>query len=267
MSRAITAQIAPTTRRMRGAPLVSVALLAAAIGSLTLATPQALAQSSYQNPRPATGRAAAAPPPGYWREGAPALDGQQTGYWSHDPYSASRRRGRPTSQYLDDSQSGYSDAYGGGSMQQDVDPRFHRQTVPYDGGQAPGSIVIDTRRKYLYLVQGGRMAIRYGIGVGREGFQWRGSQSVSMKREWPSWRPPAEMRRRRPDLPTFMEGGPDNPLGARALYLGSTLYRIHGTNEPNTIGQNVSSGCIRLTNDDVIDLYTRVRVGARVVVL
>jgi lipoprotein-anchoring transpeptidase ErfK/SrfK len=146
------------------------------------------------------------------------------------------------------------------------DPGFERQIVGYNGREAPGTIVIDTPSMYLYLVQPGGQAVRYGIGVGRPGFTWAGVKSVSMKREWPSWTPPAQMLKRRPDLPRHMAGGPDNPLGARALYLGSSLYRIHGTNEPHTIGQNVSSGCIRMMNDDVIDLYDRVRVGARVIV-
>jgi lipoprotein-anchoring transpeptidase ErfK/SrfK len=148
-----------------------------------------------------------------------------------------------------------------------ISPEFQRQIVSYRGNERPGTIVVDTSNKFLYLVQEGGRALRYGIGVGREGFEWSGRQTVSMKREWPSWRPPAEMIRRRPDLPRFMEGGPDNPLGARALYLGSSLYRIHGTNEPHTIGQAVSSGCIRMLNDDVVDLYNRVKVGTTVIVL
>jgi lipoprotein-anchoring transpeptidase ErfK/SrfK len=150
--------------------------------------------------------------------------------------------------------------------QREIPARYRRQPVTYTGKESAGTIVIDTDNKFLYLVQGDGQAIRYGIGVGREGFTWRGVQSVSMKREWPDWRPPAEMRRRRPDLPHYMVGGPDNPLGARALYLGSSLYRIHGTNEPYTIGQNVSSGCIRMLNDDVQDLYERVKVGTKVIV-
>jgi lipoprotein-anchoring transpeptidase ErfK/SrfK len=148
-----------------------------------------------------------------------------------------------------------------------ISPEFQRQIVAYRGTERPGTIVVDTTNKFLYLVQDGGRALRYGIGVGREGFEWSGRQTISMKREWPSWRPPAEMIRRRPDLPRFMEGGPDNPLGARALYLGSSLYRIHGTNEPHTIGQAVSSGCIRMLNDDVTDLYSRVRVGTTVLVI
>ncbi len=148
-----------------------------------------------------------------------------------------------------------------------VDPAFVRQEVAYPGPQAPGTIVIDTDAKFLYLVQDGGQALRYGIGVGRPGFLWRGEKAISRKAEWPDWTPPAEMVKRRPDLPSHMEGGIANPLGARALYLGSSLYRIHGTNEPDTIGTNVSSGCIRLTNDDVTDLFGRVRVGTRVIVM
>jgi lipoprotein-anchoring transpeptidase ErfK/SrfK len=148
-----------------------------------------------------------------------------------------------------------------------IAPRYQRQVVPYTGPQKPGTIVIDTPAKFLYLVQPGGRAIRYGIGVGRPGFEWAGMKTVSMKREWPDWRPPAEMLKRRPDLPRHMEGGPDNPLGARALYLGSSLYRIHGTNEPHTIGRAVSSGCIRMLNEDVVDLYNRVRVGTPVRVI
>jgi lipoprotein-anchoring transpeptidase ErfK/SrfK len=142
-----------------------------------------------------------------------------------------------------------------------------RTTVSYPGNELPGTIVINTKERRLYLVVGNGQAIRYGIGVGRVGFTWAGVTRVSAKREWPSWTPPAQMLRRRPDLPRHMKGGPDNPLGARAMYLGSTLFRIHGSNEPETIGQAVSSGCFRLTNEDVIDLYGRVRIGAKVIVL
>jgi lipoprotein-anchoring transpeptidase ErfK/SrfK len=148
-----------------------------------------------------------------------------------------------------------------------LDPRFDRQVVAYNTHEAPGTIVIDTPNTYLYYVLGGGRAIRYGIGVGREGFTWAGTQSVARKQEWPDWHPPAEMIARQPYLPRFMAGGPGNPLGARAMYLGSTQYRIHGTNAPDTIGQRVSSGCIRLTNENVIDLFNRVQVGAKVVVL
>ena len=141
-----------------------------------------------------------------------------------------------------------------------------RTTVNYAGTELPGTIVINTSERRLYLVLGNGQAIRYGIGVGRIGFTWAGVTRVSAKKEWPSWTPPAQMLRRRPDLPRFMRGGPENPLGARAMYLGSTLFRIHGSNEPETIGQAVSSGCFRLTNEDVVDLYSRVRVGAKVIV-
>ncbi|MFC7399770.1 L,D-transpeptidase [Chelatococcus sp. GCM10030263] len=141
-----------------------------------------------------------------------------------------------------------------------------REVVHYDGPYKPGTIVISTRERRLYLVQPGGIAIRYGIGVGRPGFAWGGAKTITQKREWPGWTPPPQMLKRRPDLPRHMVGGPDNPLGARALYLGSSLYRIHGSNEPDTIGQAVSSGCIRMMNADVIDLYDRVNVGTRVVV-
>jgi lipoprotein-anchoring transpeptidase ErfK/SrfK len=142
-----------------------------------------------------------------------------------------------------------------------------RQVVTYPGRHAPGTIVVSTSERRLYYVMGDGKAIQYGVGVGRPGFTWGGSMSVTRKAEWPGWTPPPQMLKRRPDLPRHMVGGPDNPLGARALYLGSSLYRIHGSNEPETIGQAVSSGCIRMTNADVIDLYSRVRVGARVVVM
>lgn len=158
-------------------------------------------------------------------------------------------------------------AYAAAPAEPGFNPRFERQEVAYHGPHGAGTIVIDTPNKYLYLVQGNGRALRYGIGVGRPGFEWAGVKTVSLKREWPDWRPPAQMLRRRPDLPRHMAGGPENPLGARALYLGSSLYRIHGTNEPETIGRAVSSGCIRMRNEDVVDLYGRVRVGTRVVVI
>ncbi|KQW21154.1 hypothetical protein ASC80_13600 [Afipia sp. Root123D2] len=150
---------------------------------------------------------------------------------------------------------------------QGFDPRFEKQMVAYDGKEPAGTIIIDTPNKFLYLVQGNGQAMRYGVGVGKPGFTWSGVKRISAKKEWPAWTPPAEMLKRRPDLPRHMEGGPENPLGARAMYLGSTLYRIHGSNEPWTIGTNVSSGCIRMRNQDVIDLYGRVNVGTKVVVL
>lgn len=148
-----------------------------------------------------------------------------------------------------------------------VDPIYLKQEVAYNGPHAAGTIIVDTPKRFLFLVLGNGRALRYGIGVGRPGFEWAGTKTVTRKAEWPNWTPPPEMLKRRPDLPRFMKGGEDNPLGARALYLGSSLYRIHGTNEPYTIGTNVSSGCIRMRNEDVIDLYGRVNVGARVVVI
>jgi lipoprotein-anchoring transpeptidase ErfK/SrfK len=148
-----------------------------------------------------------------------------------------------------------------------VDPKFNRQVVDYPGTEPPGTVVIDTPQRFLYLVQENGKAVRYGIGVGKPGFTWAGEKKVTAKKEWPDWVPPPEMLQRRPDLPHFMAGGPENPLGARAMYLGTSLYRIHGSNEPWTIGQAVSSGCIRMRNEDVIDLYDRVKVGTKVVVI
>ena len=142
-----------------------------------------------------------------------------------------------------------------------------REVVAWHRGYKPGTVIISTSERRLYYVLPGGEAIRYGVGVGREGFTWSGTKTVTMKREWPDWTPPDDMLRRRPDLPRHMEGGPENPLGARAMYLGSTLYRIHGSNEPWTIGTAVSSGCIRMRNEDVIDLYNRVKIGAKVVVI
>jgi lipoprotein-anchoring transpeptidase ErfK/SrfK len=168
-----------------------------------------------------------------------------------------------------------ADRYGGGQTRSrwtlfggsSYSNAISRTTVSYPGNHAPGTIIVNTTERRLYLVQGGGQALRYGIGVGRVGFTWAGTTSVVAKKEWPDWTPPSQMLKRRPDLPRFMKGGPDNPLGARAMYLGSSLYRIHGSNEPETIGQAVSSGCFRLLNDDVIDLYGRVRVGAKVIVM
>jgi lipoprotein-anchoring transpeptidase ErfK/SrfK len=149
----------------------------------------------------------------------------------------------------------------------DVPARLHRQQVYYATTEAPGTIVVDTPNTYLYFVLGGGKAIRYGIGVGRDGFTWSGAKTIERKSEWPDWLPPAEMIQRQPYLPRFMAGGPGNPLGARAMYLSGTVYRIHGTNKPSSIGQHVSSGCIRMLNEDVIDLYSRTPIGTRVVVL
>jgi lipoprotein-anchoring transpeptidase ErfK/SrfK len=149
----------------------------------------------------------------------------------------------------------------------ELPPQFRRQLVDYVSREPAGTIVIDTPNTYLYLVLGNNKAMRYGVGVGREGFTWAGAERVTRMKEWPDWFPPKEMIGRQPYLPRFMAGGDTNPLGARAMYLGNTVYRIHGTNQPSTIGTFVSSGCIRLTNDDVADLYSRVAVGTRVVVL
>jgi lipoprotein-anchoring transpeptidase ErfK/SrfK len=145
--------------------------------------------------------------------------------------------------------------------------RLRRQVVNYPTAEPSGTVIVDTPNTYLYFVLGGGKAVRYGIGVGREGFTWSGVKSIERMSEWPDWFPPADMLHRQPYLPRFMAGGPGNPLGARAMYLGGTVYRIHGTNAPDTIGKQVSSGCIRMVNDDVIDLYGRVHVGTKVVVL
>src|SRR6476619_5802834 len=149
----------------------------------------------------------------------------------------------------------------------ELDPQFRKTAVLYRTNEAPGTIIVQTAERHLYLIQGNGRALRYGIGVGREGFQWQGLVNITRKAEWPDWTPPPEMIARQPYLPRFMAGGPGNPLGARAMYLGNSVYRIHGTNDPSTIGKFVSSGCIRLTNEDVTDLFSRVGVGAKVVVL
>lgn len=162
----------------------------------------------------------------------------------------------------------YAPGYGQGMQaapQAQVQP-IPREIVAFNAPYAPGTIVVSTSERRLYFVLPNGEAIRYGVGVGRPGFTWGGMQTVTMKREWPDWRPPATMLRRRPDLPRYMKGGLENPLGARAMYLGGTIYRIHGSNEPETIGTAVSSGCIRMTNEDVTDLYSRVKVGATVIV-
>ena len=150
--------------------------------------------------------------------------------------------------------------------EEQLPPQFQRQVVFFRTAEAPGTIIVDTPSRYLYLVQGNSRALRYGIGVGREGFQWSGLVNVTRKQEWPDWTPPPEMIQRQPYLPRFMAGGPGNPMGARALYLGTTVYRLHGTNAPETIGSAVSSGCFRLVNPDIIDLYDRVPVGTKVVI-
>ncbi len=160
--------------------------------------------------------------------------------------------------YEDDSVSGES---------AELPPHLRRQIVPYPTREAPGTVIIDTPNTYLYYVLGGGKAIRYGIGVGREGFTWSGVRTIDRKMEWPDWEPPAEMIARQPYLPRWVAGGPGNPLGARAMYLKGTLYRIHGTNDPSSIGKRMSSGCIRMLNADAIDLYNRVHIGTKVVVL
>ncbi|HEY0218596.1 MAG TPA: L,D-transpeptidase [Afipia sp.] len=152
------------------------------------------------------------------------------------------------------------------AAEEQLPPEFQRTSVFYRSNEAPGTIVISTAERYLYVMQGNDRALRYGIGVGRDGFQWQGLVKISRKQEWPDWTPPPEMIERQPYLPRFMAGGPGNPLGARALYLGATVYRIHGTNAPQTIGTAVSSGCFRLVNADIMDLYNRIPVGTKVII-
>jgi lipoprotein-anchoring transpeptidase ErfK/SrfK len=193
--------------------------------------------------------AAPAPAPMYGRYGGGFIEALLTGGALQQPQMTAPIANEPT------------------DVEAEPEPQFRRQEVDYTGPEAPGTIVVDTPDRFLFLVEPHGKALRYGIGVGRPGFEWSGVKRISRKSEWPDWTPPAQMLLRRPDLPRHMAGGPDNPLGARALYLGASLYRIHGTNEPSTIGHNVSSGCIRMMNEDVIDLYDRVPVGARVVVL
>lgn len=161
----------------------------------------------------------------------------------------------------------YASQFGFPTPRYRVNPAFVRTRIVFPSREAAGTIIVDTHHKYLYLILGDGTALRYGIGTARHGFEWGGVHRISNKREWPDWTPPSEMLRRQPGIPRHMVGGIDNPLGARALYLGSTLYRIHGTNEPWTIGGDVSSGCIRMTNEDVIDLYGRAQIGAKVIVL
>jgi lipoprotein-anchoring transpeptidase ErfK/SrfK len=179
-------------------------------------------------------------------------------------YAAASQGSFPSDSMLAPDQPALSDEGDGSGV---VPERLRRAVIAFDTREAPGTVIIDTGNTALYYVLGQGRAVRYGVGVGREGFTWSGVQTISRKAEWPDWHPPAEMIARQPYLPRFMAGGPGNPLGARAMYLGSSVYRIHGTNDPSTIGKFVSSGCIRLTNEDVADLFSRVDVGTRVVVL
>jgi lipoprotein-anchoring transpeptidase ErfK/SrfK len=166
----------------------------------------------------------------------------------------------------DNTQLGDQPGYVPTEAEEQLPPEFQRTVVYFRTTEAPGTIIIATQERYLYVVQGGGRALRYGIGVGREGFQWQGLLKITRKAEWPDWTPPPEMIARQPYLPRFMAGGPGNPMGAAALYLGTTVYRIHGTNQPQTIGSAVSSGCFRLVNADVTDLYHRIPVGTKVIV-
>jgi len=226
---------------------VPVPALAANNGVIVFAPPEAQlsAYASGAAPTPAP-----APVPMRGRYGGGFIEALLTGALVQQPQTAASATGEPAP-----------------DAESEPDPQFRRQEVDYTGPEAPGTIVIDTPDRFLFLVEPNGRALRYGVGVGRPGFEWSGVKRISRKSEWPDWTPPSQMLMRRPDLPRHMAGGPDNPLGARALYLGSSLYRIHGTNEPSTIGHNVSSGCIRMMNEDVIDLYERVPVGTKVIVL
>ena len=188
---------------------------------------------------------------------------------SYDPFGQNDAEDYYAEQSPYGYQGTYNPSYGQGvqaAPQAQVQP-IPREVVAFSGNYAPGTMVVSTSERRLYLVLGNGEALRYGVGVGRPGFTWSGVKTITAKKEWPSWVPPKAMLARRPDLPRYMAGGIENPLGARAMYIGGTEYRIHGSNEPDTIGQAVSSGCIRMTNDDVSDLYERVKVGAKVVVL
>jgi lipoprotein-anchoring transpeptidase ErfK/SrfK len=262
--------------------VLAVALVTSVFGSVSaIAEPLPLNPSRYNQPSYARAQRPALPP-ALAPQTAPAPEARLA-YADPPPFGggllgaifAPQRRytspggyEQPASPY--GSRYGYA-PYGAdgedGPARPAMDPRYRKQVVEYEGREGAGTIIINTRERFLYLVQSGGTAVRYGIGVGRPGFTWAGVKHVSLKRQWPDWRPPPEMLRRRPDLPTYMAGGPDNPLGARALYLGSSLYRIHGSNEPWTIGTAVSSGCIRMRNEDVIDLYDRVKVGTKVLVI
>ena len=204
----------------------------------------------------ATGNASSAPPPAYRQ--SPPLPAVQRPYAAIEEPRRAVVAGPVQQAYASPAQV---------DPRRAIDPKYMRQEVDFRGSEEAGSIVVDTPNRFLYFVLGGGRAMRYGIGVGRPGFEWAGVKTITRKAEWPGWTPPPEMLLRRPDLPRHMDGGPENPLGARAMYLGSSLYRLHGTNEPWTIGQNVSSGCIRLMNEDVEDLYDRVRVGTKVRVI
>jgi lipoprotein-anchoring transpeptidase ErfK/SrfK len=225
---------------------VSTSAMAASDGVIIFAPPEAQAVESAPTSAPLVSSSA----PARGRYGGGFIEALLTGGASQKSQAGTSLANAPT-------------------MDAESEPelQFRRQEVEYSGTEAPGTLVVDTPDKFLFLVEPHGKALRYGIGVGRPGFTWSGVKRISRKAEWPDWTPPAEMVLRRPDLPRYMAGGPGNPLGARALYLGSSLYRIHGTNEPSTIGHNVSSGCIRMMNEDVIDLYNRVPVGATVIVL
>jgi lipoprotein-anchoring transpeptidase ErfK/SrfK len=250
-------QAAPPAYYQQQAPAQPPAVQSAPASSYQAPPPQSSGpgQQIYASAQPHEVR-------GFWS----ALTGDRTGSVQGASQPAVSQP-RPQQEAFGYSAPAYAPSSNGDMSRPTADPRYDRQLVDYRGDAALGTIIVDSPHFFLYLVLQGGHAIRYGIGVGRPGFTWAGVKEVSAMREWPDWRPPSEMIERRPDLPHFMPGGHDNPLGARALYLGSSLYRIHGSNEPWTIGRQVSSGCVRMRNDDVVDLYSRVKVGTKVIVI
>jgi lipoprotein-anchoring transpeptidase ErfK/SrfK len=260
--------------------MVLAALISSALAAPSLAEPLSLQADSYAQPAYRRTAPATIAPPQPIPMPQPAASAPMVRYANADPDMNSGggfldflfEGGRPprppanmdarTAAYGAPAQSVASE-----QARPEPDPKYLRQIVAYGGPEKPGTIIIDTPQRFLFLVQDNGTAVRYGIGVGRPGFTWAGEKKITGKKEWPDWTPPPEMLQRQPDLPGWMAGGPDNPLGARALYLGSSLYRIHGSSEPWTIGQAVSSGCIRMRNEDVMDLYDRVRIGTKVVVI
>jgi lipoprotein-anchoring transpeptidase ErfK/SrfK len=248
----MAARAQPSTARKR-LPKVSPQLVADCKASNLRFGPALVPPAEVAEPAPANGT----PPATHGGRGAPVA-GQDVVLRPPRPMTSEQRSAIAALPPEDQPETGPAKA---------LPPQLRRTTIDYPGKEGAGTIVIDTARTYLYLVLGNGKAIRYGIGVGREGFTWSGIEKITKMAEWPDWHPPEQMIARQPYLPRFMAGGEGNPLGARALYLGQTLYRIHGTNQPSTIGTFVSSGCIRLTNEDITDLYGRVQVGTRVVVL
>ncbi|HXW41823.1 MAG TPA: L,D-transpeptidase [Xanthobacteraceae bacterium] len=248
-------------------PADTVRVLSAWLGAATLCLLSPCAPAQMLPPQPPPVQFPGAPP----QQQAPTLPApappQREPPLARTPVPAPTEEGGPVFKYpFTETMKDVDPGIDHGNSDANLPEEFKKQVVIYRSPEAPGTIIIDTRERHLYLIQDESHAVRYGIGVGRVGFTWQGLLQVTRKAEWPDWHPPPEMVERQPYLPRFMAGGPGNPLGARALYLGETEYRIHGTNAPETIGQAVSSGCFRLVNDDVVDLYDRVQVGTKVIV-